>query len=181
VCDADSFFIKQWLMPPGILLLLLLAAWWWRRAGRAWRLRALPWAGRLWLMSLPVVVQAARQLETEPPLAAELGEPGKRADAIVVLGAGRERGDPAWGGSDQPTAWPGAHALCRATGQGLRVAGADQRRPALRHAAERGAVDGRSLQEISRRGRWRKRPAAPPGKTPAQRAGCSRWGSPWWW
>jgi uncharacterized SAM-binding protein YcdF (DUF218 family) len=27
-----------------------------------------------------------------------------RADAIVVLGAGRERGDPAWGGSDQPTA-----------------------------------------------------------------------------
>jgi hypothetical protein len=34
VCDADSFFIKQWLMPPGILLLLL-AAWWWRRAGRA--------------------------------------------------------------------------------------------------------------------------------------------------
>ena len=64
------FFIKQWLMPPGILFLLLLAAWWLR--ARRPRLAALCFAvglGGLWLMSLPLVVQeTARQLETEPPL-----------------------------------------------------------------------------------------------------------------
>ncbi|QVM90778.1 YdcF family protein [Pseudomonas entomophila] len=100
------FFIKQWLMPPGLLLLLLLAAWWWRR--RRPRLAAFCFTvglGGLWLMSMPLAVeQAARALETEPSL--ELvawKELAKKADAIVVLGAGRERGDPAWGGSDQPT------------------------------------------------------------------------------
>ena len=101
------FFIKQWLMPPGVLFVLLLAAWWLRK--RRPRLAALCFAvglGGLWLMSLPLAVQeSARLLETEPPL-----PPGDwaglagRADAIVVLGAGRERGDPAWGGADQPTA-----------------------------------------------------------------------------
>lgn len=101
------FFIKQWLMPPGILFLLLLAAWWLR--ARRPRLAALCFAvglGGLWLMSLPLVVQeTARMLESEPPLAVgDWGALASRADAIVVLGAGRERGDPAWGGSDQPTA-----------------------------------------------------------------------------
>ncbi|MDH0730666.1 YdcF family protein [Pseudomonas sichuanensis] len=100
------FFIKQWLMPPGVLLLLLLAAWWWRR--RRPRLAAACFAlglGGLWLMSLPLVVeQAARQLETEPALAPQSwASLASRADAIVVLGAGRDRGDPAWGGSDQPS------------------------------------------------------------------------------
>ncbi|MCE1115630.1 MULTISPECIES: YdcF family protein [Pseudomonas] len=100
------FFIKQWLMPPGVLLLLLLAAWWWRR--RRPRLAAVCFAlglGGLWLMSLPLVVeQAARQLETEPALAPQgWANLAARADAIVVLGAGRDRGDPAWGGSDQPS------------------------------------------------------------------------------
>ena len=100
------YFIKQWLLPPGLLLLLLGAAWWLRRTRP--RLAAMCFAlglGGLWLMSLPVTVQqAARLLETEPAL-----EPGewanlsRRADAIVVLGAGRERGDPAWAGADQPT------------------------------------------------------------------------------
>ena len=65
------FFIKQWLMPPGVLFVLLLAAWWLRRQRP--RLAALCFAaglGGLWLMSLPLVVQqAARLLETEPPLA----------------------------------------------------------------------------------------------------------------
>lgn len=65
------FFIKQWLMPPGILFLLLLAAWWLR--ARRPRLAALCFAvglGGLWLMSLPLVVQeTARMLESEPPLA----------------------------------------------------------------------------------------------------------------
>lgn len=101
------FFIKQWLMPPGVLLLLLLAAWWLRK--RRPRLAGLCFAvglGSLWLMSLPLAVQeSARLLETEPPLAvSEWAGLAGRADAIVVLGAGRERGDPAWGGDDQPTA-----------------------------------------------------------------------------
>lgn len=100
------FFIKQWLMPPGILFLLLLAAWWWRR--RRPRLAAACFAlglGGLSLMSLPLTVeQVARALETEPALMAdEWSGLSARADAIVVLGAGRERGDPAWAGTDQPT------------------------------------------------------------------------------
>ncbi|MBA1203042.1 YdcF family protein [Pseudomonas capeferrum] len=100
------YFIKQWLLPPGILFLLLLAAWWLR--ARRPRLAALCFAlglGGLWLMSLPLTVEhAARQLETEPPLAMdEWTGLSARADAIVVLGAGRERGDPAWDGQDQPS------------------------------------------------------------------------------
>lgn len=99
-------FIKQWLMPPGVLLLLLLVAWWLRK--RRPRLAALCFAcglGGLWLMSLPLVVQeTARQLETDPALtSAQWASLAQRADAIVVLGSGRERGDPAWGGADQPT------------------------------------------------------------------------------
>ncbi|MGM7283864.1 YdcF family protein [Pseudomonas guariconensis] len=100
------YFIKQWLLPPGVLFLLLLAAWWLRP--RRPRLAALCFAlglGGLWLMSLPLVVErAARQLETEAPLPmAQWATLAGRADAIVVLGAGRERGDPAWGAEDQPT------------------------------------------------------------------------------
>lgn len=100
------FFIKQWLLPPGLLILLLLGAWWLRR--RSPRLATLCFVlglGGLWLMSLPWVMQhAARQLETEPPLALEVWpELARRADVIVVLGAGRERGDPAWAGADQPS------------------------------------------------------------------------------
>ncbi|WP_288377799.1 YdcF family protein [uncultured Pseudomonas sp.] len=100
------FFIKQWLMPPGLLFLLLLAAWWLRK--RRPRLAGLCFViglGGLWLMSLPLVVQeSARALETEAALGLdEWAGLAARADAIVILGAGRERGDPAWGGQDQPT------------------------------------------------------------------------------
>lgn len=99
------YFIKQLLLPPGILLLLLLAAWWLRRSRP--RLAGLCFAlgfGGFWLMSLPVVVQwGAKALEREPPLAREeWATLAQRADAIVVLGSGRERGDLAWG-DDQPT------------------------------------------------------------------------------
>lgn len=99
------YLIKHWLLPPGGLLLLLLAAWWLRR--RSPRLAGLCFAlglGGLWAMSLPLTVeQAARLLETERTLApSEWAALAERADAIVVLGAGRERGDPAWGGEDQP-------------------------------------------------------------------------------
>jgi uncharacterized SAM-binding protein YcdF (DUF218 family) len=99
------YFVKQLLLPPGILLLLLLLAWWLRRSKP--RLAGVCFAlgmGGFWLMSLPVVVQwGAGLLEREPPLAREeWATLAQRADAIVVLGSGRERGDVAWG-SDQPT------------------------------------------------------------------------------
>ncbi|HCJ28049.1 MAG TPA: hypothetical protein DHV63_01780 [Pseudomonas sp.] len=99
------YFFKQLLLPPGGLLLLLLAAWWLRR--RAPRLAALCFVlgfGGLWLMSLPVTVEwAARALERESALD-RAGWPrlGQQAQAIVVLGAGREQADPGWG-SDQPS------------------------------------------------------------------------------
>ncbi|EJM65796.1 YdcF family protein [Pseudomonas sp. GM55] len=99
------YFIKQLLLPPGILLLLLLLAWWLRRSRP--RLASVCFAlglGGFWLMSLPVVVQwSAGLLEREPPLTRdEWAGLGQRADAIVILGSGRERGDAAWG-ADQPT------------------------------------------------------------------------------
>ena len=99
------YFFKQLLLPPGGLLLLLLAAWWLRR--RSPRLAAFCFMlgfGGLWLMSLPVTVEwAARAIESEVALhRSEWSSLGKRAQAIVVLGAGREQADPAWG-SDQPS------------------------------------------------------------------------------
>ncbi|NWA44942.1 YdcF family protein [Pseudomonas reactans] len=99
------YFIKQLLLPPGILLLLLALAWWFRRSRP--RLAACFFTlgfGGMWLISLPVMVEwGARALETEPALAREdWSTLAQRADAIVVLGSGRERGDPAWG-TDQPT------------------------------------------------------------------------------
>lgn len=100
------FFLKQWLLPPGLLLLMLLAAWWLRqRCPALARLCFAVGLGGLWLMSLPVAVeQAARWLETEPALALQdWSGLAARADAIVLLGAGREQGDPGWGGQDQPT------------------------------------------------------------------------------
>ena len=100
------YILKQLILPPGGLLLLLLLAWWLRR--RMPRLSLACFVvglGGLWLMSLPVVVEwSARELEAEPPLAeAEWPRLAERVDAIVVLGGGRERDDPAWGG-DQPSA-----------------------------------------------------------------------------
>ncbi|CAI9004728.1 YdcF family protein [Pseudomonas sp. IT-P218] len=99
------YFVKHLLMPPGVLILLLVLAWWWRRS----RPRLAGWCfalgvGGFWLMSLPVMVQwGAGLLEREAPLPRdEWATLAQRADAIVVLGAGRERSDLAWG-SDQPT------------------------------------------------------------------------------
>lgn len=99
------YFVKQFLLPPGILILLLLLAWWFRRSRP--RLAGVLFAlglGGLWLMSLPIVVEwGARAVEREPALApSEWSTLAERADAIVLLGSGRERSDPAWG-SDQPT------------------------------------------------------------------------------
>lgn len=99
------YVLKQIFLPPGLLLLLLLLAWWWRR--RFPRLAAaclVIGLGGLWLMSLPVTVEwSARALEREPALP-EWQWAGlvQQVDAIVVLGAGRAQGDPAWEG-DQPS------------------------------------------------------------------------------
>ncbi|MGH8354881.1 MAG: YdcF family protein, partial [Pseudomonas sp.] len=100
------YILKQLLLPPGGLLLLLLVGWWLRR--RAPRLSAccfvLGFAG-LWIMSLPLAVEwGARALESEPALGERQWRAlSQRAEAIVVLGGGREQDDPAWGG-DQPGA-----------------------------------------------------------------------------
>jgi uncharacterized SAM-binding protein YcdF (DUF218 family) len=92
------YILKQLLMPPGVLVLLIVLAWWLRRrfprlAGACFVLGC----GGLWLMSLPLVVEwSARQLEREPALsAAQWPALAQRADAIVILGAGREQNDPA--------------------------------------------------------------------------------------
>ncbi|MHC5349110.1 YdcF family protein [Metapseudomonas furukawaii] len=124
------YILKQFILPPGGFLLLLLLAWWVRR-----RWPRLSFAGfvaglvGLWLMSLPVVVEwSARVLEREPALAeSEWPALASRVDAIVVLGGGRERDDPAWG-EDQPASQAlerlrYAARLARATGLPLLTTG----------------------------------------------------------
>lgn len=99
------YFIKNLLLPPGLFLLLLLFAWWLRNARpRLARALFVVGVGGMWLMSLPVMVEwSAKGIESIPPLAqSEWSMLAQRADAIVVLGSGRERNDPSWG-SDIPT------------------------------------------------------------------------------
>lgn len=105
------YLLKTLLMPPGLFFLLFILAFLLRRARP--RLAAACCAlavGGLLLMSLPVVQEtAARSLQTVPPLPrSEWATLAQQADAIVVLGAGRERNDPAWGGDT-----PGSMALER--------------------------------------------------------------------
>ncbi|MGE8500243.1 MAG: YdcF family protein [Pseudomonas sp.] len=99
------YMLKQIFMPPGLLFLLLVLAWWTRR--RFPRLAIACFVtglGGLWVMSLPVTVEwAARLLEREPALVeTRWGDLRQQADAILVLGAGRAQGDPAWN-ADQPS------------------------------------------------------------------------------
>ena len=99
------YFIKTLLLPPGIFLLLLLLAWCLkRRRPRLARGLFVLGLGGLWAMSLPIVVQwSAGAIESIGPLKqSEWASLAQRADAIVVLGSGRERNDPSWGG-DIPT------------------------------------------------------------------------------
>jgi len=95
------YFFKQLLLPPGCLFLLLLLAWWLRRRMPRFALGCFVLGfGGLWLSSLPIAVEnLAKVVEREPAIAvAQWGELAKQADAIVVLGVGRERDDPAWAG-----------------------------------------------------------------------------------
>lgn len=98
------YIFKQLFMPPGLLLLLLFLGFVLRR--RFPRASAFCFfAGFLGLlvMSLPVTVEwGARLLEQQAPLKqTEWAGLTQRADAIVILGAGRVRGDRAWE-EDQP-------------------------------------------------------------------------------
>lgn len=125
------YILKQLFFPPGLLIVLLLLGWCLRRrlprlAGTCF---VLGWLG-LVAMSLPVAVQsAAARLESEPALPRDAWAGLRaRADVIVVLGAGRERGDPAWGDEDQPTGTAlermrYAAALARASGLPLLTSG----------------------------------------------------------
>ncbi|CAM3259983.1 hypothetical protein BZK31_24900 [Pseudomonas floridensis] len=99
------YLLKTLVLPPGVLFLLLILAWWLRRSRP--RLAALSFVvglGGLWLMSLPVVVEwAARRMEQVAPLPqAQWATLAQQADAIVVLGNGRERHSPTWD-ADVPT------------------------------------------------------------------------------
>lgn len=98
------YILKQLLMPPGLLLLLLLLAFCLRRRFPRLAMSCFV-AGFLGLlvMSLPITVEwGAQQLEQQAPLKqGDWAGLASRADAIVVLGAGRVRGDRAWD-EDQP-------------------------------------------------------------------------------
>jgi uncharacterized SAM-binding protein YcdF (DUF218 family) len=99
------YLLKALLLPPGIFFVLFLLAFYLRRSRP--RLAVVCFSAALaglWLMSLPVVVEtAARSIEQIPPLPrSEWATLAQRADAIVVLGSGRERNDPSWG-TDIPT------------------------------------------------------------------------------
>lgn len=124
------YILKQLILPPGGLLLLVLLGWWLRRrAPRLAILCTLLGLGGLWAMSLPVTVQSsARLLESVPALPAEQWPAlAQRADAIVVLGGGRQPADPAWG-IDQPAPAAAerlryAARLAKATGLPLLLSG----------------------------------------------------------
>jgi len=95
------YVCKQLLMPPGLFLLLLWAGIVlrkrWPRISVACLIMG---AGGFWLISLPIAVEwEARLIERDPPLAqADWSSLAQQADAIVILGASRERNDPAWEG-----------------------------------------------------------------------------------
>jgi uncharacterized SAM-binding protein YcdF (DUF218 family) len=95
------YVCKQLLMPPGLFLLFLLAGLVLRKR---WPKASMTCLGLgiagFWLISLPVAVEwEARVIERDPPIAqTDWPSLTQQADAIVVLGASRERNDPAWEG-----------------------------------------------------------------------------------
>ena len=100
------FVIKSLLLPPGGLLLLLLLGILLRQ--RLPKLSSLSLGISFlgfYLLSTPVLTEhLARYLETEPALAKnQWAQLAQQADAIVVLGAGREFADPAYDLTDQPS------------------------------------------------------------------------------
>lgn len=124
------YLFKQFFLPPGLFLLTLLLAWVLRRRyPRLARTGFVLGLSGLWLMALPVTVEwGGRLLESEPALPVSgWSVLATQAQVIVVLGAGRERGDPAWG-ADQPGALAGerlryAARLAKSSGLPLLVTG----------------------------------------------------------
>ena len=99
------YIIKHLALPPsGFLLLLLLSVALRKRWPRLATAGFILGFSGLYLMSLPYTVeQAARALETEAALSVQQWPTlAQQADAIVVLGGGREVNDPAWQ-ADQPS------------------------------------------------------------------------------
>ncbi|MEQ7920505.1 YdcF family protein [Xanthomonas sp. WHRI 1810A] len=99
------YFFKTLLLPPGLFLLLILLACALRRSRPRLAIACfvLGFCG-LWAISMPVMVEwSARAIERIGPLPqSDWATLAQRADAIVVLGSGRERNDPSWG-ADIPT------------------------------------------------------------------------------
>lgn len=99
------YIIKQLAFPPSSLLLLLLVSFFLRKY---WPKTALLGfmisISGLYILSLPITVEyAARALETEAALTPEQWpDLAQHADAIVILGGGRENSDSAWQ-ADQPS------------------------------------------------------------------------------
>ncbi len=97
------YIIKQLALPPSSLLLLLsvMLRKRWPKLAMTGFVMAI---SGLYIMCLPITVEyAARALETEAPLAKEQWSTlPLKADAIDVLGGGREINDTAWQG-DQPS------------------------------------------------------------------------------
>lgn len=100
-----QFVVKQLLLPPGGLLIVFLFCWILRK-----KLHVLtsllfwPTLTIFILMTLPATSkQLASILETEPALPASAwASLAQQADAIVILGGGRNLADDAWG-QDQPS------------------------------------------------------------------------------
>lgn len=97
--------LKQLALPPGNLILFLLLAWLLRK--RLPRLAGLVFVlalGSLYLLCLPITTnQLARTLENQPVLSqSHWSALAAEADALVILGGGRESADPAWR-TDQPS------------------------------------------------------------------------------
>lgn len=97
--------LKQAMIPLGSLLLVMLLCWLLRK--KLPRLSAVffwPAFALLYVLCLPFTTQQlAQQLETQPSLASSSWPSlSQQAEAIVVLGGGRQFADSAWG-SDQPS------------------------------------------------------------------------------
>ncbi len=89
---------KSLLTPPGILILMLVAAFLLVR-GVLGRILLLSAVCALTMMSLPAVATALMApLETYPPIGTDSAPLPAGAQAIVVMGAGRYRGAPEYGG-----------------------------------------------------------------------------------
>lgn len=123
--ETPSYALTAIVLPPTSLVLLALLGLWWARRARALGL-AVAAAALLGLLALSTGVAAHALIRTlEPAPLADAA--AAHAQAIVILGGGRNRGAPEWGGETVRTTTLqrlrfGAR-LARATGLPVLVAG----------------------------------------------------------